>query len=132
MAELAAAENLALVDYLRILRSTLLAMFSATSEAGDAHATAALSGRLLDVLREIGKITGEITRASSIVVNNNVAVLISSPFFTDLEASLVKLAARHPQARADIVGILRDLENAHGGGTPPLVERQADAANVAA
>jgi hypothetical protein len=61
-----------------------------------------------------------------------VAVLISSPFFTDLEASLVKLAARHPQARADIVGILRDLENAHGGGTPPLVERQADAANVAA
>jgi hypothetical protein len=42
-----------------------------------------------------------------------VAVLISSPFFTDLEASLVKLAARHPQARADIVGILRDLERIH-------------------
>ena len=48
--------------YLTILRSILMGAVTASAEANSAFTLATLSGRLVEVLKEIGKITGEIER----------------------------------------------------------------------
>ena len=60
--ERAVAESGSILDYLGILRSVLMGAITASAEAQSAFTLAALSGRLVEVLKEIGKLTGEIER----------------------------------------------------------------------
>src|SRR5262245_48049112 len=59
------AEGLSLLDYLSIVRSTLLSMFQASAQVGDSRGASVTAGRLLQCLSEIGRITGELGRISN-------------------------------------------------------------------
>jgi hypothetical protein len=72
--ERAVAEGGSILDYLSILRSVLMGAITASAEAQSAFTLAALSGRLVEVLKETGKITGEIERLNpSINLTTNIA-----------------------------------------------------------
>jgi hypothetical protein len=126
--ERAVAEGGSILDHLTILRSVLMGAVTASAEANSAFTLATLSGRLVEVLREIGKITGEIERLNpSVKVTNNVAIF-SSPQMIELQSGLLAVARAHPGARADIVVLLRGLDTRaeapkHAG--PPLIEAEA-------
>jgi hypothetical protein len=125
LAEVAAEESQSLVDYLSIMRSTLFAQFDRLAEAKDHQGVALISQRLIDVLREFGKATGQInTLASSTVINvqNNVQIL-NSPPFADLQAGLLRICADHPDARRDIVALFHDLDHKYASAPPaPMIE----------
>jgi hypothetical protein len=108
--ERAALENATLIDYLSILRSILMGAIAASAEANSAFTLATLSGKLLEVLKEIGKITGEIERMSpSISITNNLSIM-SDPRMIELQAGLLRIARDHHGAQADIVALLRGLD----------------------
>jgi hypothetical protein len=108
--ERAVAEGGSILDYLGILRSVLMGAITASAEAQSAFTLAALSGRLVEVLKEIGKLTGEIERLNpSVNVTTNIAIL-ASPQFVELQTGLLMIARQHPGARADIIALLRGLD----------------------
>jgi hypothetical protein len=110
LANAAADESKSLLDYLGITRSVLFNQFLAAAEAGDRHAVANVAGKLLDALREHGKLTGELRQLSGVSITNNVVNLFASPEFAALSEGLLNIARAHPGARADIVALLRGLD----------------------
>lgn len=112
--ERAAEEGLTLLESLGVVRSVLMSQLVAQGEAGSPVALATVSGRLLDVLKEIGRLTGEIQRHDQVTnVSVNVGI-VNAPGFADLQAGLLQIARDHPTARADIVALMRSLD----GGEP--------------
>lgn len=109
LADRAAAEGASLLDHLNIIRANLMRLFIVASGAGDTRAAAAVSGRLLEALRDQGQLTGELLRAGP-VVNNYTVNLFNSPAFIGLQAMLVERLKHHPEALAEVVRGLRDLE----------------------
>jgi hypothetical protein len=107
--ERAAAEGESVLDYLRIVRTSLMSALAACSEAGDARGVAIVSGQLIAVLDKLGKITGEISQLAGSVTNINVAVL-QSPEFARAQATILRALAPHAAARADVVAALRELD----------------------
>jgi len=130
--EKAVQEGASVLDYLTILRSVLMGSLTASAKANSAHTLAAISGRLVEVLREIGKITGEVERLnpSSVNVVTNVAVMTDQRMI-ELQSGLLTIARTHPEARADIVALLRGLDSRpamakpNGAGHPPMIEAEA-------
>ncbi len=108
LAERAAAEGMSLLDYLALIRSTLLTQFGAAAEAGDKHGVALLAGRLLECLREIGRLTGELRAAGGAVTNNT--LILNSPIFADLQGMLLQRLAPFPEARAAVIDGLAALD----------------------
>lgn len=126
LAEVAAEESESILDYYRILRSALFYQFDRLAEKDDHVGVVAIAQRLTDVLRDIGKVTGQInTLASSTVINvqNNVQIL-NSPPFADLQAGLLRICANHPEAQRDIVALFHDLDRKYAGqpAQPPMLE----------
>jgi len=122
--EKAAKEGGSILDHLSILRSILMGAITASAEAQSAFTLAALSGRLVEVLKEIGRLTGEIERLNpSVNVTTNIAIM-SDPRMIELQSGLLSIARAHPGTRADIVALLRGLDAASapaagfGGGLP--------------
>jgi len=112
LAEVAAEESQSVLDYFTILRSALFAMFDKLAEKGDHASASAVSARLVEVLKEIGRLTGQISTiaaATTINVQNNYAVINSAPF-ADLQTGLLEVCARHPDARADIIDLIERLD----------------------
>jgi hypothetical protein len=133
LAERAAAEGLSVLDYLHCIRSLLLHQFSAATEAGDRHGTSALAGRLLEALRDIARYSGELGKlaqeggVTNTTINNN--IILTSPLFIDLQSTLIRVLQPYPQARAAVIGALRDLDaRAAAGSSPPLIEGDSHAA----
>lgn len=129
--ERAAQEGGSILDYLGVLRSILMGAITSTAEATSAATLAMLSGRLIETLREIGKLTGEIDRLNpSINVTTNVAIM-SDPRMIELQSGLLTIARTHPAARGDIITLLRGLDSDSRGTRPesPMIECQI--ANVA-
>lgn len=113
--ERAAKEGGSILDHLSILRSILMGAVTASAEAQSAFTLATLSGRLVEVLREIGKITGEIERLNpGVNVTTNIAIM-SDPRMIELQSGLLSIARAHPAARSDIVALLRGLDTRTGG-----------------
>lgn len=110
LANAAADESRSLLEQLQIVRSVLLNQFLNAAEAGDRAGIANVAGRLLESLRELGRLTGALREVSGITVNHNVLNLFASPEFTALQEGLLRLARTHPGARADIVALLRSLD----------------------
>jgi hypothetical protein len=117
LAERAAEEGLSLLDYLSLVRSTLLSQFTSSAEAGDRHGTASIAGRLLECLREIGRLTGELRSVAGVNVVNNVMIL-NSPAFAELQRMLLERLAPYADARASVLAGLRELDARLGAGTP--------------
>jgi hypothetical protein len=112
LANAAAAESKSLLDYLGIARSVLFSQFLNAAEAGDRNGLVSVADRLLESLREIGRLTGELRQVSGISIVNNSLTLIGSPEFTALSEGLLVIARAHPEARADIVALLRRVDEA--------------------
>ncbi len=127
--ERAVEENLSVLDYLAILRSGLMGQFVHQVEADAAVDAAKVAGRVLDVLREIGKITGEIARVAAPSTTVNVSVN-AAPGFADLQAGLLNIARAHPAARGDIVALLRHLDGAPEPMPRPVAAIEHEAAHA--
>ena len=61
LAEVAAEESESILDYLNILRWSFFALLDKRAAEGDHYAVSMLSSRATEVLREIGKLTGQIS-----------------------------------------------------------------------
>jgi hypothetical protein len=117
--ERALAEGGTVLDYLVTLRSIIMGAITASAEAQSGFTLATLSGRLVEVLKEIGKLTGEIERLNpGINVTTNIAIM-NDPRMIELQSGLLSIARVHPQARAEIVALLRGLD-ARLEATPAL------------
>jgi hypothetical protein len=124
LAEVAAEESESILDYLNILRSSLFALLDKRAAEGDHYAVSLLSGRATEVLREIGKLTGQIGAfANNTVINvqNNVNIL-NSPPFSDLQAGLLRVCAAHPEARADVLALFHDLDRKYNAPPAPMID----------
>jgi hypothetical protein len=90
------------------------------AEKGNARTAGQISGYLTSVLQTLGKITGEISALASttLTINNNVQILNSQPF-VDLQAGLLEVCQRHPEARGDIVDLFRRLDAKHAASSEP-------------
>jgi hypothetical protein len=127
----AADESRSLLDYFRVARSVLFSQFLAAAEAGDRNGVASIASKLLDSLKEVGKLTGELRALSGISITNNTVNFIGSPEFGALSEGLLSLARRHPEAKADIISLLRHLDDGpatpkpNGAGHHLLIEGEA-------
>jgi hypothetical protein len=110
LAQKAAAEGMSVLQYLSLIRATLMNEFQLAAAVHDRHATSALAGRLTEVLRSIGSISGELgDMARSITVNGNVNIL-NNPVLANLQANILRALAPHPAARNDVIAALRLMD----------------------
>ena len=125
---IAAEESGGLLDYLKVVRSVLMGQFDRVAQKNDHNAVAIVSGRLLETLKAIGQITGEIgdlAAKTTINIQQNTTIINSAPF-TELQAGLLRITAQHPEARKAIVALFLDLDRKYSGPSPvPMIEGQA-------
>jgi len=128
LANAAARENRSVLEYLTVVRSVLMQQFTASAAAGKAHIAANVAGHLVTVLQTLGKVTGEISALASttITVNNNVQMLNSQPFL-ELQAGLLTICQKHPEARADVIALFHQLDAKHAAQPVKVIEARADA-----
>lgn len=132
--EATAEEAGAVLEHYSIVRSVLFNQLMKVAKADDADGVAKISARITNVLRDIAKITGELTTfTNSTVINvqNNTTILNSAPF-TDLQTGLLRVCAAHPDARADIVALFHELDTKYSQApkalaAPPMREIEAEA-----
>lgn len=131
LAERAAAEGNGLLDYLSLIRSTVLSQMLGAASINDRSATAALAGRGVDVLKEIGRLTGELLNAAPItnITNNN--LFMQSPVFNRLEQMLLERLAPFPDALQSVMGGLEALEREQDGHGRPMMTLEASHAAAA-
>jgi hypothetical protein len=111
LAERANAESLSLLDYLAIVRSTLMVQMQAAAAHNDRSGTAALAGRLNETLKLLATLTGELLRLNPHTVNHNVTVFMSSQLYIELERMLIDTLSDYPDALSRVVDGLRQLED---------------------
>lgn len=127
LAKRAAEEGDSVLDYLRIIRTSLMSAMTACSEAGDARGVSIAAGTLVTTLEKIGRLTGQIAAIANGTTNINIA-LINSPQFLLVQAEILRALAAHPDARGAVVAALRRLDaeaNAAPAITiaaPPVIE----------
>lgn len=133
LAEVCADEHGSTLDHLRILRGVLFGALERKARDREDGALPSISNQILKVLRAIGTLTGEISSiANTIVVNNNNLTVVSSEPFRDMQDGLLRLCAKHPDARADVVALLRALDEKYSSAAPAARPvRTIDAAPVA-
>jgi hypothetical protein len=133
LAEAAAAENVSVLEYLSIVRATLLRQLQLAAACNDKNGTAVLAGKLTEVLRLVANISGEILKAPAIQNVTNTVNFINSPMFADLQQMLIRRLAAYPEATASVLEGLRELESRSAPHqAPPLtIEHQGGAHAVA-
>jgi hypothetical protein len=137
LARQAAEENASLMDYLGICRGVLMKQLLLAADDRDRTGTAALAGRILDYLKEIGKITGEISNLASLTQVNNTAIFVG-PQFADIQTMLIERLRAYPEALASVVEGLQELEaravpeglTGFGGRPPAVIEHQGNGHHV--
>jgi hypothetical protein len=126
LAQLAASEGTSVLEYLSLVRSVLVQEFQLASQTHSHHATSALAGRLVEVLRAIGSISGEMgNMATSLTINGNINVM-NHPQLANLQANMLRALAPYPDARAAVVGALKAMDAEPVSASPPLIELQAN------
>jgi hypothetical protein len=111
MAAKAAASAGSILDYLELVRAALFRNFQTAAEHGDINATNTTGRALLEVLRDIARLTGELLTASQITnIQNNNFNFAASPQFAELQAMLVQRLAPHPEALAAVLAGLDALD----------------------
>jgi hypothetical protein len=116
LAERANAESMSLLDYLALVRSTLMQQMLVAAGVNDGHRAAVLAGRTIEVLKVIATMTGELRGLASSISITNVNVM-NAPIFIDLQAMLLAKLADFPDALTAVVEGLRELE-ASAGAAP--------------
>ena len=123
LARRAADEGLTLLEYVAMVRNSLMARFLAASEADDRQGTALVAGRLLDCLRLTASLTGELSKAGA-TITTNIAIM-NSPLVADLQAMLIRTLAPFPEARAAVLGGLEELSARALQQTAPAIAAPA-------
>lgn len=128
MARKAADHGSSVLDHLHAVRVVLFHHLTTATEHGDANLAANVSGRLVHTLETIARISGELgalaTNQTFNITNNNL-VLTQHPQFLKLQASLLQALAPFPEARAAVVGALRELDADSEGKPAPAVPERA-------
>lgn len=119
LAAKAAEEGVTLLDYLAILRSTLTEQYLTACEAADRQGTSMLAGRLIETLRAIGQITGELTKVTSTTTNNT--LIMASPLMNDLQEMLIERLRPFPEAFRVVLEGLDELNAKALGNAPPAL-----------
>lgn len=107
LAERAADEGMTLLEYLSMVRNSLMARFLAASEADDRQGTALVAGRLLDCLRLTAQLSGELSKAGASITNN--IAIMQSPLMADLQRMLIQRLQGYPDARTAVLAGLEEL-----------------------
>lgn len=126
LAERASAEGLSLLDYLALIRGTLTNEFQLAASLHDRNGTAILAGRLLETVRQMAQLTGELTRLAPNTVNIGSINFIGSPAFLALHEMLLRKLAGYPEALAAVLAGLGELEAMAAADAakpvPPMIE----------
>jgi hypothetical protein len=126
LAKRAAEEEIAIIDYAKLIRSQLTQCFLLAAQCNDHHAAATLGGRLTDLLSFIGKLTGEIRQVAAGNVTNNLAIFVNSPAFAQLEQMAIRCLSPYPDALRSFIDGLRELEREAAPATAlpsvPMIE----------
>jgi hypothetical protein len=132
IAERDAKEGGSLLSYLSLVRTTLFNQMLLAASTNDGHRVAVLAGRAIEALKEIGKLTGELSQLSSLHVSTTNIAYVNSPAFAALEAMLLDRLRAYPDALRAVVEGLRQLEGDEGASDgegrpePPLLDLNAD------
>jgi hypothetical protein len=133
IAEKAAREGGSVLNYLSLVRTTLFNQLLLAAAANDSYRTAVLAGKAIDALREIAKLTGELSQLSSLHVTNNTSIAyVNSPAFARLEEMLLDRLRAYPDALRAVVEGLRQLQGDEGASDgegrpgPPLLDLNAN------
>jgi hypothetical protein len=112
LAKRAAQEGESTLDYLKIVRGSLLAQLGTLGAAGDARNVAYVCSSLTRTLETIARISGELgAMAGTINVGTvNVAMLAEHPAFARAQAAILRALQPHPEARLAVIGALRALD----------------------
>jgi hypothetical protein len=106
----AAEESKSVMEYVGIARSVLFNQFLAAAEANDRRGVVNVADSLLQALRDYARLTGELRQMAGISITQNTLNLTASPEFIALSQGLLQIARAHPEAKADIVALLRRLD----------------------
>jgi len=110
LAQLAASEGTSVLEYASLVRSILMSEFQLASQAHAHHATSALAGRLTEVLKLIGGLSGEMSElARSVTINGNINIM-NHPQLANLQANLLRALAPFPEARNAVIAALRAMD----------------------
>ena len=126
LANLAADENKGLLEYLSIIRSILIGQLDRSAQRDKPYEVERVAGRVLDVLKEIGRLTGEVqayAASQTLNITNNFS-FANAPEFVQLQTGLLSICAAHPSARADIIALLHSLDG-EPAPEPKLIEAKA-------
>jgi hypothetical protein len=122
----AAAENKSVLEYLQLMRSVLVRAFMAASDEKDVSGTAQAARPLIDVLRELGRLSGEISAFSAATINsvttNNIVnhtQIVNSQTFIELQSGLLEVCQAHPEARRNIIALFQRLDEQHAEAPDP-------------
>ena len=109
----ASRENMSVLDYLAILRSQLMQQLTHVSGANNSYAVSRVGQTLLAVLQEIGRMTGEISRLSSVNLTqvSNQTLILNDPAIVAMQTAILGALQAHPEARRDVIAALRALES---------------------
>jgi hypothetical protein len=118
LAERAANEGVSVLQYFSVIRGILMQQFQLAASLNDRNATSTLAGRLTEVLRAIGSISGEMGgMAVNHLTINNTTNILNSPIFATLQANMLHALAPFPDARAAVVTALRQMDEQNA---PPI------------
>ena len=115
LAERAAAEGVSLLDYLAITRKTLVHAMLTAHSMGDMAGIARLGGKMIEMLRLQGELTGDLSRAvvdirNSTTTVTNTAVFVNSPLFAKMQRMLIERLAPFPGALAAVTDGFAELD----------------------
>lgn len=110
LAARAAEESVSLLDGLALVRKQVFQQLLIASTVNDGHRVATLAGRCLEVLREVGKVTGELRSLGPRQVTNNNVLVLASPVVVDLQKMLLDRLRPYPEARAAVLDGLKAIE----------------------
>lgn len=102
-----ADESTSILDHFKIVRAGLYELYEAALSAGDRNGGALLAGRLHENLSAMARLTGEL--ASSPLIGQQTNIFIT-PQFAEIQAMLIRVLARFPEARAAVIQEFRQLE----------------------
>jgi hypothetical protein len=110
LAAQAAAEGVAILDYLAVMRGQYMQQFQLAASLNDRHAMATLGRALVEVLRLQGSLSGELLNASQINITNNTAIFLSSPDFAEMVAGLSHALSDEPTALPKVLAVFERLD----------------------
>jgi hypothetical protein len=113
------------------LKSIAMNQVITRAEAGDSYGVSVSISRACEVLRDVGRLTGEIRQIAGISITNNNLTLVANPQFVLLVEGLIGITREHAEVRTAILTLLGTLDAAetappvNGSKYPSLIECEA-------